>query len=266
MTLVVLVAAALYRGTPGRSQPGLAVVGTNVVLSFATTSNQVYYVQRRDNLATGFSWSTIASNIVGTGGIRTNIDTGAATALSRFYRIGSVASGTGTVFVADKYFDGSPATGAYFDFIYPGGITNSFVGPTDNMGFLTFTHVPVGGFTVRALHPSDFDVYTDVTGMMPSNGALVSVTTYLPCLGTVEFQVYFANTNNAAHAQVILDYGTSQASGYADDSGHGNFLGIPSGSFTLTAFNPNNQSSYATVSSAVPSNCVNPGAIEIYLP
>jgi hypothetical protein len=62
---------------------------TNVVLTFPTVSNETYYIQSRTNLAFG-SWSTIASNIVGTGGIMTNIDVGAATVPAKFYRIGLV--------------------------------------------------------------------------------------------------------------------------------------------------------------------------------
>lgn len=67
---------------------GLTLVGTNAVLSFTTMtmSNLLYDVQSRDDLASG-SWSNIAVNIAGTGGIVTNIEDGAATQPQRFYRV-----------------------------------------------------------------------------------------------------------------------------------------------------------------------------------
>lgn len=56
------------------------------VLAFSTIANVLYDVQVRDDLSSG-SWTNIATNIVGTGGVLTNIDT-AASALSRhFYRV-----------------------------------------------------------------------------------------------------------------------------------------------------------------------------------
>jgi hypothetical protein len=67
----------------------ISISSANVVLTFPTISNAAYYVQSRTNLASG-SWSTIASNIVGTGGILTNIDVGAAAVPAKFYRIGLI--------------------------------------------------------------------------------------------------------------------------------------------------------------------------------
>ena len=63
------------------------ILSTNVVLTFPTICNCPYYVQSNTNLASG-SWSTITSNIVGTGGIVTNTDVGAASAPAKFYRVG----------------------------------------------------------------------------------------------------------------------------------------------------------------------------------
>ncbi len=71
------------------SYVSINTVGTNVVLTFPTISNRLYDVQNRTDLVSG-SWSTIASNITGTGGIVTNIDVGAATTTRRFYRVGLV--------------------------------------------------------------------------------------------------------------------------------------------------------------------------------
>ena len=65
----------------------IRLVSTNVRLTYSTISNNLYYVQSTTNLVSG-SWSTIASNIAGTGGIVTNVDIGAATVPRRFYRVG----------------------------------------------------------------------------------------------------------------------------------------------------------------------------------
>ena len=69
------------------SYVSIEISGTNVVLTFPTISNQLYDVQSRTDLVSG-SWSTIASNILGTDGVVTNIDVGAATVPKRFYRVG----------------------------------------------------------------------------------------------------------------------------------------------------------------------------------
>ena len=65
----------------------IKLIATNVLLTFSTISSNSYYVQSRTDLVSG-SWSTIASNIMGTGGIATNIDFGAATVPQKFYRVG----------------------------------------------------------------------------------------------------------------------------------------------------------------------------------
>jgi hypothetical protein len=252
LIMTVCVSVALSPATTGRAQTTLSLVGTNVVLSFPTASNQVYYIQCRDSLATG-SWSTIASNIVGTGLTWTNLDLGAATLLSRFYRVGSTTSGTGTVQVAAKLADGTVAAYAPVDIAYGAG-TFHYAGATDGAGQLTITKVPVGSFTVQVADPDNLAVIAEVTSTLPSNGAVVSVTVNLPGLGQVDYQVNFLNGNSVPNAQVIMDYGTGPQTGYADGNGSGTFIDIPVGSFTLTAFNPHNASSYAEVMGNVASN------------
>jgi hypothetical protein len=64
----------------------LDVVDTNVLISFTTVSNAYYEVQSKTDLVTSI-WSTITSNLVGTGGALTNIDIGAAASSQRFYRV-----------------------------------------------------------------------------------------------------------------------------------------------------------------------------------
>ena len=78
---------SFYAPPPEPPCVAINIVSANVFLTFPTASNFLYDVQSRSDLASG-SWSTVASNIAGTGGIVTNIDVGAATASRRFYRVG----------------------------------------------------------------------------------------------------------------------------------------------------------------------------------
>jgi hypothetical protein len=75
--------------TPGSDLQitGIGPVAGNIEIHFATGTNRVYYVDRRDGLPGG-GWTTFTNNIVGTGGIMTAIDVGAASLTQRFYRVG----------------------------------------------------------------------------------------------------------------------------------------------------------------------------------
>jgi hypothetical protein len=64
----------------------LRSVASPVVLTFSTVSNVLYDVQARDDLYSG-SWVNIATNIAGTGGRVTNIETATSTLAHRFYRL-----------------------------------------------------------------------------------------------------------------------------------------------------------------------------------
>jgi hypothetical protein len=64
----------------------VAIINTNVFLSFPTISNYVYDVQSTTDLVSG-AWSTIASNLAGSGEAITNVDVGGATVPQRFYRV-----------------------------------------------------------------------------------------------------------------------------------------------------------------------------------
>ncbi len=68
---------------------GIAPVGNDVQVYFATGTNKVYRIEYRDDLASG-AWATLTNGVVGTGDIMTATDTGAATAPQRFYRVGLV--------------------------------------------------------------------------------------------------------------------------------------------------------------------------------
>jgi hypothetical protein len=65
----------------------IKIVSTNVSLTFSTFSNQLYDIQTTTNLVS-VPWTTIASNLPGTGAVLTNLDVGAAKLPKKFYRVG----------------------------------------------------------------------------------------------------------------------------------------------------------------------------------
>jgi probable HAF family extracellular repeat protein len=64
------------------------IASTNVFLAFPTVTNLLYDVQSRTDLVSG-AWSTMTSNLMGTGGVVTNRDVGGATVSKRFFRVGA---------------------------------------------------------------------------------------------------------------------------------------------------------------------------------
>jgi hypothetical protein len=68
---------------------GVQPVGNDVQISFATGSNKVYLVQRRDSLTAG-NWTTLTNGVVGTGNVMNYTDIGAAILTQRHYRVGLV--------------------------------------------------------------------------------------------------------------------------------------------------------------------------------
>jgi hypothetical protein len=59
--------------------------GTNAVISFTTTSTNVYSVEATSDLVTG-TWTTVSSGILGTGGIVQSTNAVPPGALMKFYR------------------------------------------------------------------------------------------------------------------------------------------------------------------------------------
>ncbi len=62
-------------------------IGDNVLVSFASTSNRVYSVQRTVDAVDG-EWITFTNNVPGTGGTITVVDPNAPTFPTRYYRLG----------------------------------------------------------------------------------------------------------------------------------------------------------------------------------
>jgi hypothetical protein len=61
-------------------------IGTNAALAFTSTTNVLYDLQSCNDLKSG-SWANLTTNIIGNGGMITNLDTVAAALSSRFYRL-----------------------------------------------------------------------------------------------------------------------------------------------------------------------------------
>jgi len=65
---------------------GIAINGSDVVVSFPSVAGKTYRIERSDTLQSG-SWVTVQANIAGTNGVVQMIDSGAAAQLKRFYRV-----------------------------------------------------------------------------------------------------------------------------------------------------------------------------------
>ena len=249
--LSVLFGLTLSIVVPCTAQTAISLVGTNVVLRFPTSSNLLYNIQRTDDLVVN-PWSTIISNLVGTGGVRTNIDIGAATVARQFYRVGSYnpSSTGGTVSVSVRFSDGSPVSAALVILSYSGNPQKT--GYTDSNGVLTVPNVPVGSFSVQAHSGTESG---NGAGSIFGNGTIASVAVTLPGTGTVNLQVNFANGSNAAFSATFIVYGGA-TNGPANTSANGQltYLYVPVGDFIVIAHDPGNYASIANGMGNIPSN------------
>ncbi len=234
------------------AQTGISLAGGNVVLTFPTASNLLYSVQRESVLASN-NWSTIASNIVGSGGVCTNIDAGAATVASRFYRVGSFNPNTnGTVVVLVQFTGGAPVVNSLV--ILSDSSTGQY-GYTDTNGQIIFANVPVGSFTVKAYSPDDGSILANGSGTVAGAGSIATTIVTMPGTGSVEVWVDYASFDPAVSAPVYIVSGTStNGPGYTDSAGGLTALGIPLGSFTVTVYNPTNATSSVTGSGNLATN------------
>ncbi len=66
---------------------GMVVSGNDCLVSFTTVVGKLYRLDRA-SLPSGDTWTTVANNVVGTGGTVQAADTGGASATNRFYRVG----------------------------------------------------------------------------------------------------------------------------------------------------------------------------------
>lgn len=82
------VSASIFALSPAAQITGFSLAGANTVLNFQTISNAHYDVLTATGLVNA-AWSAVASDILGTGGVFTNIHTNGATSPKRFYRVSS---------------------------------------------------------------------------------------------------------------------------------------------------------------------------------
>lgn len=238
----------------GRAQTTISLVGNNVVLSFPTASNMLYSVQRADTLATN-AWSIIASNIVGTGMTMTNIDAGAATAASRFYRISAYNPSTngGTAVVLVRFLDGTPVLNALVVLSHSGTPLKS--GYTDGNGQCLFINVSVGTFTVEAYSPDNGNVTANGSGSISGTGSRATTTVNLPGSGSVEVWIDYASGDPAPAAPIYVVSGTlTNGPGFTDSAGHLTMSGVLQGNFMVTAYNPTNLNLFVTASGNLATN------------
>jgi hypothetical protein len=235
-----------------KAQTSISLVEGNVVLRFPTASNLLYSVQWSD-LPASNSWSTIASNIVGSGGALTSMDPGAATAAARFYRVGSFNPSTngGTVAVLVEFNGGAPVQNALIVLSDSG---NGGYGYSDGNGQIIFANVPDGSFSIQAYSPDDGAPSTEATGTISATGSISSVSVTMPGSGSVTVWVDYASGDPAQGATIDVISGTTTNKGAADSTGNDTFEGIPVGSFTVTAVNPTNATSTATASGNLATN------------
>jgi hypothetical protein len=70
---------------------GVALAGGDVIISFTTSANDTYRVERGDSLVST-SWSTVGGTVPGTGNIVQVTDVGGAGRPSRYYRVAKVSN------------------------------------------------------------------------------------------------------------------------------------------------------------------------------
>ena len=112
--------------------------------------------------------------------------------------------GLGTVQVQVNFASGTPAANSQVDIFEAANGFFQFVGFTDATGRMTIANVPVGAFTVRGHHPSNGGIFTDVNGVVASDGQVVPITVILPGTGVVTGRVIFINGSPAANASVQI--------------------------------------------------------------
>lgn len=151
---------------------------------------------------------------------------------------------TGVVSVQVNFANGLMATNARVE-IYETNVTTAFrlAGFSDALGRLTITNV-TGNFVVRAFHPQNAALFTDVTNNIPGAGQTVSVTVTLPSAGVVLGVVRFADgtpASNSAVRLIITNFTTR--TNIAGTNGSYRFDGVPVGrALTVRAVDPRNGS------------------------
>lgn len=124
--------------------------------------------------------------------------------------------------------------------VFGPGISRSV--QADGGGVYTFDQVPVGrSLTVRALHPQDFSVFRDATGVvLTAAGQVQAVDITLPALATVELTVFHGDGSSGFGGLyvIIQDSFHFRFAGYTDANGFLLIHNVAEGPFTIQAYNP----------------------------
>ncbi|HEV8348494.1 MAG TPA: carboxypeptidase regulatory-like domain-containing protein [Vicinamibacterales bacterium] len=118
------------------------------------------------------------------------------------------------------------------------------IGYTDSSGRVTATNVAAGNFTVRAYHPGNGALFSDVTGNLPNAGDTLTVTVALPATGVITGVVTRADgttTVRDSFVEVRDPVNNQQLAWmYTDANGRYTFTQLPAGRpLTMRAYNPN---------------------------
>jgi len=151
---------------------------------------------------------------------------------------------TGMVALQVNFADGMVATDARVE-IYETNVTTAFrlAGFTDALGRLSITNV-TGNFVVRAFHPQNAALSSDVANNIPGPGQTAPITVTLPSAGAVLGTVRFADGSPAANSQVRLIVTNFITRTYITGTNGGyRFDGVPvERALTVRAVNPQNAS------------------------
>jgi hypothetical protein len=124
---------------------------------------------------------------------------------------------------------------------------------SDAFGVYTFSDVPTGrAFTVRALSPSNPQLYRDVWGTLTGDGQVLTLDIVLPASATVLVTVVAPSGAPVDGSTVTLvDAIGATYSGVTSPSGEVAFAHVPEGSFAVTATDPAGLRGLATGRGAV---------------
>ena len=165
-----------------------------------------------------------------------------------------VLIGLGTLSIQVVRASGAPAANS--DVYINESVTGylRYLGRTDVGGTLVADPVAVGPFTLQAYHPDNTNLIGQTSGIMPSNGAVASITVTLPPTGIVTGRVTLASGAAVAGAYVTVTDTVGNGSQYAQTDGFGVYTitSVPAGrTLTIRAQHPSNGLLVRQVSSQI---------------
>lgn len=144
--------------------------------------------------------------------------------------------GTGSLQLQVNYARGVAAANANVYLTSPSVGSERLAGRTDNLGRLTVL-IPVGTYSLRAVHPNYSSVKTVVSGTMGAHNEAGTLAMALPALASVQLTVLNADQGNVPEsgAAVYLTDTLRTNSNVGTTGGNGQFLlsNIPAGSYAI---------------------------------